>query len=89
MFSELLATIQSFGADAWAFGVGVLIVIVSLGMLYRLFQAGVALSFGNGQVLVWSILGLFGLALLLIAGFDLIPNLIGRIPTPEPPFPHP
>ncbi len=89
MFEGLLTTIQSIGADAWTFGVGVIIVLVSLGMLYRLFQAGVAMSFGNGQVLVWAIIGLFGLALLVIAGFDLIPNLIGRIPTPEPPFPHP
>ncbi len=89
MFEGLLTTIQAWGADAWTFGVGVLLVVVSLGMLYRLFQAGVALSFGNGQVVAWAVVGLFGLALLLLAGFDVIPALIAKIPTPEPPFPHP
>jgi len=89
MFNGLLGTVQSWGADAWVFGVGVIIVVVSLGMLYRLFQAGVAMSFGNGQVVAWAIVGLFGLAMLLLAGFDLIPNLVGGIPTPNPPFPHP
>ncbi len=89
MFDGLLNTIQSWGADAWVFGVGVIIVVVSLGMLYRLFQAGVAMSFGNGQVVAWAIVGLFGLAMLLLAGLDIIPNLIQSIPTPDPPFPHP
>jgi len=86
MFDGLLVTIQNWGADAWSFGVGVLFVVVSLGMLYRLFQAGVAMSFGNGQVVAWAIVGLFGLAMLLMAGLDLIPNLIRSLPTPAPPF---
>lgn len=89
MFDQLLTTIQSWGADAWAFGTGVILVLVSLGMLYRLFQAGVALSFGNGQVVAWALVGIVGLALLVMAGFDLIPSLVREIPTPEPPFPHP
>jgi len=90
MFNELLAQLQAIGADAWAFGIGVLLIIAALVMLYRAIQATAAAGFGSGPMIGAAIMGIIGVFLIVAAAFDLIPSFTQWLGsrTPEPPFPH-
>ena len=88
MLQPLLDTLTNLGAEFWAFGVGILIILASLFMLYRAIQGTTALGFGSGQLAAAAAVGIVGILILVMAAFKVIPSFVDMLKdaTPSAPF---
>lgn len=88
MFGGLLDQLREISAQAWAFGVGLILILASLAMLYRAIQATAAMSFGSGPMVAAGVMGIVGVLILVMAAFNLIPAFVDMLKgvAPAAPF---
>jgi len=88
MLQPLLTQLTDLGVEFWTFGIGVLLIIASLFMLYRAIQGTTALGFGSGQMAAAAVMGIVGILILVLGAFNVIPSFIDMLKssTPAPPF---
>lgn len=87
MLQPLLAQLTNLATDFWAFGVGVLLILASLLMLYRAIQGTTALGFGSGQMAAAAVIGIVGILIIVMAAFKVIPSFADILRSSAPPAP--
>jgi len=87
MFTDLLAQLTAIANDFWSFGVGVLLIMAALFMLYRAMQGTAALGFGSGQMTVGAVMGIVGILILVLSVFKVIPSFMDMLKIAQPPAP--
>jgi len=88
MLQPLLTQLTSLAADFWTFGIGALLILASLLMLYRAIQGTTALGFGSGQMAAAAVMGIVGILIIVLGAFKVIPSFTDllRSSAPPPPF---
>ena len=88
MFDPIMEQITTIAQDAWAFLIGLLIIIALLGGLYYVLQGTAGAAFGGGRMTSAAIIGAVGIVILVLFAFLVIPELGGLLEglQPEPPF---
>lgn len=88
MFDPIMEQITTIAQDAWAFLIGLLIIVALLGGLYYVLQGTAGAAFGGGRMTSAAILGAVGIVILVLFAFLVLPELGSLLDglQPEPPF---
>ena len=88
MFDQALEQILVIARSAWGFLAGLLIVTALLGGLFYALQGSAGAAFGGSKMAATAVLGVIGLALLVMFAFLVIPEMGAMLQglQPAPPF---
>lgn len=88
MFDPAMNQILALARQLWGFLAGLLIVVAMLGGLYYVLQGAAGASFGGSRMVSTAVLGMIGLALMVLLAFLFLPQLgqMLRGLQPPPPF---
>ena len=87
MFGPLLSMLDTLGTQVWNFGVGVLLILAALFMLYRAIQGTTALGFGSGQMAGAALIGIVGILIIVLTAFKVIPSFTELLKSSTPSAP--
>ena len=88
MFEEITAQLTTIAQDAWLFLVGLIIIVALLGGLYLVLQGTAGAAFGGARTTAVAMIGVFGLVVMVLVAFLVLPQLGELLQglTPDPPF---
>ncbi len=88
MFDPILQQILAIAREAWAFLAGLLVVVALLGGLYYVLQGTAGAAFGGSRMTSMAIIGVVGLAILVLFAFLFLPQVGAMLKNfqPKPPF---
>jgi hypothetical protein len=88
MFEPIMSQLTTIAQEAWAFLVGLMVIVALLGGLYFVLQGTAGVAFGGGRMTGMAILGAVGIVVLVLFAFLVIPQLGSLLQglEPAPPF---
>jgi hypothetical protein len=75
VFQTVYDHIALLAGDAWAFMVGLLIIVAMLGGLYYALQGGAGMAFGGSRMAGMAIIGIVSIVVLVLIAFLILPEL--------------
>ncbi len=75
VFQPVLNALLPLARNAWAFGVGILIVVAGLGGLYFILQGTAGAATGGSGLTGRAIIGMVGIIVMVLMAFLLLPQL--------------
>jgi hypothetical protein len=91
VFQTVYDSIAHLAGDAWAFMVGLLIIVAMLGGLYYALQGGAGMAFGGSRMAGMAIIGIVSIVILVLIAFLILPELgdVLKNNTPDVPWDMP